>query len=318
MNDMFRMDNLCTDIYAADTYKKRVKVAADFCVERHKVYLKKTKGLPKPWTPDPILQSGRFTNVYRELDKVTVQIMNGWVNPNLDNPNLVALALLGRVINHPPTLEALLPFTNDFSPKRQAKIFSEFNKIKATGEKLVTGVYIVNTIFPKTATKIDGSKADYLANVLIPDLWSKRVALQDSLKSRSFSHVIETMKSVQGIGAFLANQAAVDLTYTKVLSKAKDIDTTWNPGPGTCKGIKYITGDRSLKGGTAEICEALQQYHHDLNAVIAKHEGYTGNMHTGLAYISGPNASNTLCELAKYSDMALGKRDRMKNKYNGS
>lgn len=315
-DDMFTMDNLCAKIYEADTYKKRVKVAADFCAERHRVYLKKTANQPKPWTNDPILQYGRFTNIYRELDRVTVQIMDNWIKPNLDNPNLVALSVLGRVINKPSTLDILLPFVNDFSHKKQSKIFAEFNLIKDRGDKLVTGAYIVNTIFKKDAVKIDGSKADYLANQLIPELWSKRKELQESLHSKSYSHVIETIKSVHGIGAFIANQAAADLSYTKWLKNAKDIDTTWNPGPGTMKGIRYITGDTSLRGGPA-VFDALQEYHRDLNAVLAKHKMITGNMHTGLTYISGPNASNSLCELSKWTAMALGRRSRMKNKYPG-
>jgi hypothetical protein len=314
---MFQMENLCANIYAADTYKKRVKVAADFCVERQRVYLKKTASLPRPWTTDPILQYGRFTNIYRELDKVTVQIMDNWIKPNIDNPNLVALSVLGRVINKPSTLDVLLPFANDFSPKKQARIFAEFNRIKESGERLVTGAYIVNTIFRKDSVKIDGSKADYIANELIPDLWAKRKDLQESLKSNSYHTVIEAIRTVHGVGAFISNQAAADLSYTKWLRKAKDIDTTWNPGPGTMKGIKYVTGDTSLKPGTDKVCAALQQYHHDLNAIVAKNKFFTGNMHTGMAVISGPNASNSLCELSKWSAMALGSRNRMKNRYKG-
>lgn len=37
--------NYCADPVSADTYAKRIKVAAQFCAERHSIYLKKVKGL---------------------------------------------------------------------------------------------------------------------------------------------------------------------------------------------------------------------------------------------------------------------------------
>ena len=40
--------------------------------ERHKIYEKRAKGDPWPWTDDPILREFKFTNVYRELDRGTL------------------------------------------------------------------------------------------------------------------------------------------------------------------------------------------------------------------------------------------------------
>ena len=321
--------NYCADPVSADTYAKRIKVAAQFCAERHSIYLKKAKGLNAPWSKDPVLRSYRFCNIYRELDKVTVQIMNQWINPNLHHPYLPVLALIGRVINHPPTLSALLSAGIDFKTKpNAAKTWSVFDSIRKSGEKLVTGAYIVNTIFPKDAPRIDGSKADYLANFLIPLAWEMRKELNAGLDSGSFRQTIDAFKKVHGIGAFIGNQAAVDLTYTKWLKKAPDIDTVWNPGPGTCQGINWISGfdvrrgkkeseEGRLRGGSADMEDALSQYLHDVNKLIAKHKTFTGDMNTGLAILSGPDASNSLCELSKYVGMMTGARERLKNTYRG-
>ncbi|GAB4157161.1 MAG: hypothetical protein Fur003_0810 [Candidatus Dojkabacteria bacterium] len=42
--------------------------------ERMKVYELKQTGAPAPWTNDPILQKYRFCNIYRELDRQTIEI----------------------------------------------------------------------------------------------------------------------------------------------------------------------------------------------------------------------------------------------------
>lgn len=314
---------LCADPANADTYKKRIQVAARFCAERHKIYIKKeTRKLAAPWTEDWILQSSRFCNIYRELDRVTVSIMDGWIKPNLNNPNIGIVSIFGRVINLPETLDLLLEHNFDFSRKpNPERMFSLFNSVKSKGEKLVTGAYIVNTVFPKDFPKIDGSKADYLANFLAPELWEKRKIVADGLASGSFKTALDAMKQVHGVGAFVGNQAAVDLSYTKHLRDASDIDTTWNPGPGTTKGIRWITQDYTLSGGSQKMNEALTNYRNDLNEELSKNKMWSSSikdMKTHIVPVSGPNASNSLCELSKWQAVAVGTRERLKQKYKGT
>lgn len=316
-------ENLCADFAGADTYKKRIRAAAQFCAERHKIYIKKSRGLPKPWTLDPILQSSRFCNIYRELDTVTEWIMANVIRPNLDNPNLGCLAIAARLINHPETLQLMLDSGFDFRTKpNHERLFKLFQKIQNTkGQKLVTGAYIVNTVFPKSHQKVDGTKGDYLANFFTPTVWQHRDQLREAIATGSFSATIDAMKQVHGIGAFIGNQAAVDLSYTKLLSKATDLNTTWNPGPGTIKGIRWITDNWELNGGSDITNEALTKYRDDLNDELAKTKLFSSSikdMRTNIVPVTGPNASNSLCELSKIVWMATGRRERLKNRYQGS
>jgi hypothetical protein len=303
--------------------QKRIQVAARFCVERHKVYIKKeTRKLPAPWTEDWILQSSRFCNIYRELDRVTVSIMDNWIKPNIDNPNIGLVAIFGRVINLPETLDLLMEHNFDFTRKPNSeRMFSLFNSIKSKGDKLVTGAYIVNTIFPKDFPKIDGSKADYIANVLAPELWEKRKIISDGLASGYFKTTLDSMKKVRCVGAFIGNQAAVDLSYTKYLRNAPDTDTTWNPGPGTTKGIRWVTQDFSLSGGSKKMDDALTNYRNDLNEELSKNKMWSSSikdMKTHIVPLSGPNCSNSLCELSKWQAVAVGNRKRLKQRYPGN
>lgn len=45
-------------------------------VERMRVFWKKYKGEPAPWTDDPIIQGFKFTNVYRCLDRVSQYLLS--------------------------------------------------------------------------------------------------------------------------------------------------------------------------------------------------------------------------------------------------
>jgi hypothetical protein len=42
-----------------------------FAAERQRIYQKRLRGEPQPWTADPILSAYKFTNVFRAADTVS-------------------------------------------------------------------------------------------------------------------------------------------------------------------------------------------------------------------------------------------------------
>ena len=46
-----------------------------FAYERQNIFLKKEKGLPAPWTDDPILREYKFCNSYRVNDRVSQYLL---------------------------------------------------------------------------------------------------------------------------------------------------------------------------------------------------------------------------------------------------
>jgi len=317
-------EGLCCD-WTSTKYKDRLRAAARFCAERHMIYVRRREGQPSPWTKDPILRSSRFCNVYREIDKVTLEIMDQWLKPQLTGNNPAIAALVGRVINHPPTLNAMRAVGIDFRVgSGQAKAWKLFQSIvvkKGKEGKLVTGAYVVNTVFPRHHEKITGSKADYLANFFLPEVWSHREQLDEALSAGTYRGMLDAYRKVHGVGLFIANQAACDLTYTSLLRKAKDINEIWSPGPGTAAGIRRIVNDYSLAQGSVAMDKVLTQYAQDLNHELSHHRLWstsTKDMHTHLVPLSNPNASSSLCEISKHFGMAMGERDRLKNSYKAS
>ena len=56
------------------TIENPVQSFFNFCKERENIRLKRERGLPRPWSKDPIFQNGRFLNVFREDDRVSKSI----------------------------------------------------------------------------------------------------------------------------------------------------------------------------------------------------------------------------------------------------
>ena len=46
-----------------------------FAAKRQHLYLARLRKEPEPWTPDPILRSYRFTNVFRVADRVSQYLL---------------------------------------------------------------------------------------------------------------------------------------------------------------------------------------------------------------------------------------------------
>lgn len=78
-----------------------------FIEEREKIRKKKERGEDRPWTTDEILDKSRFTNIYRQHDKVS-QFVFDKVG-HLEGPLLVYNLLLSRLINRVDVLSRFLP-----------------------------------------------------------------------------------------------------------------------------------------------------------------------------------------------------------------
>ena len=207
----------------------RVRLYFATARERYAVYLRRSQGQRPPWTKDPILINYRFCNVYRELDKVTRWLHDNWREPYRDHPNLVFSMALARLINWPPTLEAI-GFPKRWSPGHAVRVI---NKRQEAGVKAYTGAYLLGAI-PKGA-----NKAEYLVNSVLTPLYK-------ALRTAELPSRLETawyyFKSFQGIGDFLAYEIVSDLRHTHYLRDAPDILTWANAGPGALRGLTRLWG----------------------------------------------------------------------------
>lgn len=305
------------------TEEERVDAMADFIIERHKIFLKRQKGLPKPWTTDPVLRASKFTNIYRELDPGTTWIVDNIVKPYEDHPDLWFMLCAARLINWPPTLQRLMD--DGVWPVKTwntERVYQSLVRYKEAGNKLITGAYIVNSVFPPRYPKREGSKAEYIPFVGLAPLWERRKEVRHVFKTTMVDS-LAALTSFHGWGAFMSNQVLVDLSYSKKwLGRAPDLNTFTSPGPGTTKGMNWLlNGHMQAVYKGDKLNEPMIRTRDLVNAAVrakvpAKY--WTEDPWTGFATISMPNYSNCHCETSKMVRSILdGDTSRMKNRYNG-
>lgn len=81
----------------------------DWCRERERIRVKRERGLPPPWSADPIFQQGRFLNVFREDDKGSKAILRFVGRAGKTAPELLHALFFARWCNLQSTLDRLDP-----------------------------------------------------------------------------------------------------------------------------------------------------------------------------------------------------------------
>ena len=304
----------------ASSIEERLHNFFDFARERHAIFLRRSRGYPKPWTLDPILQKHRFCNVYRELDTVSIWIRDNIIKPYEDHPDLWFMLCMARVINWPDSLQELMdvrggfPSKGEFSPKIA---YDGLMDRRRRGLKTITGAYIINSVTSdKDPAEIRGNKLAYIAYRTLGEIWKDRQSIRDSFK-RTLQESVQTLKKYQGYGPFIAYQVTVDLTYSnKWLGKASDYNTFNSAGPGTCRGLSLVFhGQKFVRMSDEEKTKLLTfQLRASRNPNYWPHTHK--DMRKGFAPLSMSNVSNCNCEFSKHTAVALG-IGRMRSSYPG-
>ena len=218
-----------------------------FMLERHRIYQRRfVEKLLPPWTEDTILQRFKFTNVYRELDRVTIWIREHIREPYAKHPNLWFMLCLARQINWPPMLQELMNKsawpTGTWNPRKARDIMQRW---KAAGRKCYTGAYMLNAHGVDINDPKD--KAYFTCYYVLNKLWKERdKVILPALKENSLQVFCDTIQQYHGWGGFTAYEAACDLRWTRYLKNATDINTWANVGPGAVRGLNRVY-DRELK-----------------------------------------------------------------------
>lgn len=267
--------------------------------ERHQITLNRRAAKPWPWTADPILQQYRFTNVFRELDTVTVWIRTNWREAFPDHPNLMLAMALARQVNWPDTLAAI-GFPQQWQPTRIKRVMR--TRMDA-GQKTWTGAYMVHPDHQRPMPK-----EIFVVDEVLQPLHDKRrewEALVDGYPPRQLPLQVAwdwlTAQYSWGGTGFMAYEVITDLRHTRYCCRAPDIKTWANPGPGARRGLNRIWG-RQVKAPLHRDV-AIHQMRQLL--AIANSDVTPVGMH-----VPGPlemrDIEHCLCEFDKYERVRLG------------
>lgn len=221
------------------------------------------------FTEDEILKTYRFTNVFRELDRVTVWIRENIREPYADHPDLWFMLAMARYINWPPAVEELMasgawPDRSEFRTRHMTELLEAR---KARGEKVETGAFMTRPESHSTAPWYSWSKQRYVSEIVLGRLWEDRKrwkSLLDSKPTMQAAHAQFLEQRYIGWGPFTAYQVVLDWRWTKILSGAPDINSWAALGPGSRRGLNRLAGRQvkaplSQEKGLAEMIKLLEQ-----------------------------------------------------------
>lgn len=285
--------------------KENFPLFLDFMRERFRVHVKKDilKEAP-PWTENKILQEYKFTNVFREDDRVTRALLNEVSkNNSLTLEEKVVNSILFRAWNNPRTFKLLGgPFKADVmydteKLKKQARPI--FKKISEAEPKYLWFSSAYNQGGTKVACQnenLDGTgefEPDIPLRIFHICSWLKELDMYNRLmNAKNQKEAYEIISDVRGFARFLAYQIFVDLSYIEEFPFSENEFTI--AGPGCRKGIDLVFEEKS--GMTYEEClfwlrDHLKTQHYIELRRELKKQGKDINV---------MSLENCMCEISKY------------------
>ena len=236
----------------------RIQEFIDFMDERHTIYLQRQQGVPAPWTRDQALQRIYLTNVYRELDKVTIWVRDNIRDPYEDHENLWLMLVVARIINVRETLHDLIMAGampgDEWHPRKFEDVLAD--RMRA-GLPTFTNAYMTWGGSEKGRPKGD------LFSEMVSHLWDYREAIEPYLW-HTLQDAHKTLVPQPGLGGFIAYEVVTDLRHTLYLRNAPDIMTWAHAGPGAQRGLNWVYGREPVERtvprqqGLDEMRELLQ------------------------------------------------------------
>lgn len=243
--------------------KKNLIRLYEFITERYKIHIRKDLLHEKrPWTKNPILNEYKFTNVFREDDKVTralIELISK--SPGLTLEEKVLNSFLFRSWNNPDT------FTDFGGPWSAKEIYSGL-KLKEAVRPIYKRLFKAEPDrkwwssaynqggtkyswkfpdgegFSRAPTEAEGKKfKDYEPDIPLRVFhigpWLKELRIYDRLMAADNQlEAFEIIKEVRGFADFLAYQVFVDLTYIEDFPFSENEFVV--AGPGCRRGLDLL------------------------------------------------------------------------------
>lgn len=261
-----------------------------FVAERQTIWRRRQKS-PFPWTQDPILLQHRFSNIFRELDKTSIWIRINWREPYATHRMLPFALALARRLNWPPTLMEL-GFPKRWNP---VKFYDDMRNRKSRGEKLVTGAHQVSR-----GTGKKGGTADFILQTAeclstLNDLSNKWVG--DGLEDTYLN-----LMKLPGFAHFTSYELVTELTHTKWLCNASDLNTWCVIKEGSFRGLGRVMGrdvspsGKWLQRGRGAVGNSLEE----CRELLKMTRSALGKKDKMFKTMTLRNIEDALCEFDKY------------------
>lgn len=316
-----------------------------FIVERYRVHVRKDiLGKPQPWTENPVLQRYKFTNVFREDDRVSKALIDLVShNQELTFEEKVLNTFLLRSWNNPDTFTA-------FGGPWSAKDIYKGLQLKEAVRPVYQGLVIQNPGrkwwssaynqggtkyawkfpdgegFSRAPSEEQGKKfKDYEPDIPLrvfhigPWLKERKVVYR-LVNAKNQEEAYNIIREIRGFASFLAYQVFVDLTYIEEFPFSENEFVV--AGPGCKRGLDLVFTDYDgmtheealffLRDNLDEYFVALQ--HGDQEVPKWNPEKLFKHRPKGDRCVNLMSLENCFCELSKYIKAVNG-TGRPRNTY---
>lgn len=275
------------------------------------MYYRRLDGSPAPWTDDRILQTYRFTNVYRVADRVSQYLIRDiqYREDRSQAPDEVFFrTLLFKLFNKIDTwktLEATLgPIT--WQSVEIEKLDRALHRLIDDGQRIYSAAYIMPS--PKFGERRKHSNHLRLVQLMMEDGLPAQVCAAPNLQA-----VYKLLLGYPGIGKFLAFQFAIDLNYSSMIDFAESEFVV--AGPGALDGISKCFPAASPAQAEQLIMTTAERQEEEFAARGVAFPGLFGRP------LQPIDCQNLFCEISKYSRVAhphikgIANRQRIKQTY---
>jgi|MDTC01.3.fsa_nt_gb hypothetical protein len=272
---------------------EKVKEFYNWINERHRIYLKRLYKETPPWTDDPILQSYKFTNPFRENDRVTVWMRQNWTNLNKDKSfsEIIFNCCLFRMIGTSEFADEH-GWVTEWDPTRTKEVIE---KRLAQKERTFTGAYII------TNQGLKAKKSKVVVDHFLTPIWEDQNKLEECVVDHnSLEKLHKKFAEYKGWGGggFMAYEVVTDLNYTPVLENAVDRFSWANAGPGAVRGLNRIN-QRPLKQSLSN-----KQTNWEMFEILLLKEKFCED-YVPVEQVDMRTIEHSLCEWDKYERVRL-------------
>lgn len=206
-----------------------------FAAERQEVYYKRLRGMPPPWTDDPIIREYKFTNAYRAADRVSQYLIRHviYASDQPDRPEEVLFRiLLFKLFNKIETWQLLTKELGDVT--YAGCNFSQIDRILTEAMQRGTSIYSAAYIMP--SVRRFSYTAKHRCHLALLEMMMRDSLCSKIGSSRTMKEAFELLRSYPSIGTFLAYQLVTDINYSE-LTNFTEVEFV-AAGPGAKDGIR--------------------------------------------------------------------------------
>lgn len=277
----------------------------NFIYERQLVWYKRfVLKQTLPWTDDKILQTFKFINMYRELDRCTLYILKKLKNISNREKLLLNITFF-RFFNKDEIYKQLrIPILEKINKKELVKKFEREKLLKKT---VFNDAYLISS----------GNKKEKYLSVIDSLKFLEKNAkeiIQKIDESKQPEESFEALLKIPMIGPFLACEIWTDLSYFNFFKQGWTDNDFVNIGPRAKWGLQILYGEKISKKEQQRKLKHLHNIQKEIlekiNSKIPWGKISYKNAFSNKPFLSLTNIEGALCEFRKYWNLSQGKGKR--------